>query len=143
MLRVQYLLLVLLSIGAALVEPAFTQPEAELSPAVNVHCSNTILRAYKTSEEDAKLISDQELEDLSDELREICRPAQGWTTKDQLYRALALNGVLGERLLRSMKSDTQHMQEATDLYAEIKSLRGENQRFPGKPTGWNCFHPAS
>ncbi len=72
--------------GVAL--PVFAE-QAELSPSVNVHCSNTILRAYRTSPEDAKLMSDQELRDVVTELDEVCKPVQGWTSKDQLYRALA------------------------------------------------------
>jgi hypothetical protein len=128
MLRLQGLLCVVLIVGVASVAPTSAQPQAELSPAVNVHCSNTIFRAYNTSLEDAKQISDQELEDLNNDLSEVCKPVEGWTTKDQLYRALALDGVLSERLLQSMKSDTQHVNEATDLYAEVKALRSENQR---------------
>jgi len=94
MLRLQGLLCVVLIVGVASVAPTSAQPQAELSPAVNVHCSNTIFRAYNTSLEDAKQISDQELEDLNNDLSEVCKPVEGWTTKDQLYRALALDGVL-------------------------------------------------
>jgi hypothetical protein len=113
---------------AACMLPPYAGSQQELSPSVNVHCSNTILRAYNTSPEDAKLISDEELEALDNELSELCRPVQGWTTKDQLYRALAMTGVLSERLLRSMNSDTQHTEEVAKLYREMKALRSENQR---------------
>jgi hypothetical protein len=127
MLRRHPLLSVVLFIGVASVVHVPAQSQAELSPAVNVHCSNTILRVYNTSPEDAKLISDEELEALNNELSEVCRPVQGWTTRDQLYRALAMTGVLSERLLRSMNSDTQHLQQWTEEVKEIKSLRSENQ----------------
>lgn len=116
-----------LFLGATITLPAHGGPSIELSPAVNVHCANTIIRAYNTSIEEAKLITDDELEALSTELSEVCQPVQGWTTKDQLYRALAMNGILSERLLRSMKDNTHHMEETTELYGEIKALRSENQ----------------
>ena len=48
--------------------PPYAGSQQELSPSVNVHCSNTILRAYNTSPEDAKLISDEELEALLQEV---------------------------------------------------------------------------
>lgn len=121
----------LMALGTFLLFGVFWVPsqagaQTEFSPAVNVHCSNTILRAYNTSIDDAKQLSDQELEDLNNELSEVCKPKQGWTTKDQLYRALALDGILSERLLRSLNSNTRCAQEATELYGQIKILRSEN-----------------
>lgn len=117
--------LLILPLTAALFASATAQLKTELSPAVSTHCTNVILQVWNFSDVDWNAMSDQQLEDLNDELDDKCRPTQAWTIEDYFYHHAALGGVLKRRLIRSMLSDTQHMNELTALLKENQLLRDQ------------------
>jgi hypothetical protein len=115
----------ILPLTATLFASVTAQLKTELGPAVSTHCTNIILRVWNFSDADWERVSDQQLEDLNDELDDKCRPTQGWTIEDGFYHHAAVGGVLKRRLIRSMDSDTQHMRELTALLKENQLLRDQ------------------
>ena len=76
-------------------------------------------------------MSDAQLQDLNDDLSDTCKPTTGWTIEDSFYLDASLGGVLKHQLVRSMQSDTAHMDELTALLKENQLLKDQLKKCKG------------